>query len=107
MGLRSAAVISVLFLLLCGACDNLQPAATLEQQAGTAIVRHARRFSITRAAGTSTVYLRGDRRSGDTTAIFVIGDTIKPRIGGLVTYIKRPCRKVATLSSIYTQMLYE
>jgi iron complex transport system substrate-binding protein len=70
-------------------------------------VKYAKRFSIQVNSDFTSVYVFGNKFNNDTTSIFVIySDSSNinklPQKG---VRIKSPCKKIASLSSIYTTML--
>lgn len=103
--LRSAFIL--FFLWLFSGCREELPKSFRAVAEGELPVKHARRFSIVRGAESSTVFVMGDRRNFDTTSVFILWRNNKPAVEPGYNYIKVPCRCVASLSSIYTQALFE
>lgn len=80
-----------------GMTGQLQPDTT---------IHYAQRFAIAREGNATWVFLRGNRNSRDTTAVFVLSrDTSILKVPSNVRRIQVPCRRVAALSSIYYAML--
>lgn len=102
--------IAISFLLLFG-CGQ-EPESSGDQlpalQKDTSI-KYAKRFAISRNNDLTFIYLFGNKDNFDTTATYLIYKneaTIK-NISGNIILIKSPCEKIATLSSIYVNMLCE
>jgi iron complex transport system substrate-binding protein len=70
-------------------------------------IKYAKRFSIQVTNDFTTVYIFGSKINYDTTGIFVIysDSLITNRLPEKGIRIKSPCKKIASLSSIYTAML--
>jgi iron complex transport system substrate-binding protein len=71
-------------------------------------IRHAKRFSISENEKYKVIYLFGTVDIQDTTARYIIlKDTnLKISRAPRTFVIKPPCKKIASLSSVYTSMLY-
>jgi iron complex transport system substrate-binding protein len=94
--------------LICAGCNPAEPgAAALTGVQKDTTVRYARRFAMAKMGTRKIIYLFGNRHNFDTTAVFVLcrsGDTALP---AQATAIEIPCKKIASLSCIYTSMLCE
>lgn len=72
-------------------------------------IKYAKRFSIARHKNYTLVFLFGNKQNRDTTATYLIYDNnqlIDNTPQNIIT-IKNSCNKIAALSSIYANMLYE
>ena len=72
-------------------------------------IKYAKRFSIARHKNYTLVFLFGNKQNLDTTATYLIYNNnllIDNTPQNIIT-IKKPCKKIAALSSIYANMLYE
>ncbi len=71
-------------------------------------VKYAQRFSIWNGKDFKVIHLLAKAKSNDTTDTFVLYDSIQPPLDFKNThYIKRPCTRIAALSSIYANMIAE
>lgn len=72
-------------------------------------IKYAKRFAISRNKQLTVIYLFGNKDNFDTTATYLIcADLSLIKVGRKnITLIKSPCKKIATLSSIYVNMLCE
>ncbi|MBL7910199.1 MAG: ABC transporter substrate-binding protein [Bacteroidia bacterium] len=72
-------------------------------------IKYAKRFAISRNKQLTVIYLFGNKNNFDTTATYLIcADPSLIKVGRKnITLIKSPCKKIATLSSIYVNMLCE
>jgi len=72
-------------------------------------IKYAKRFSIARHKNYTLVFLFGNKQNLDTTATYIIynnNQLIDNTPQNIIT-IKYPCIKIAALSSIYANMLFE
>jgi iron complex transport system substrate-binding protein len=111
MSLNFYRYIFVLSIALLGACSVPQKekeAAMLKLIPDTSI-RYAKRFLISYSDELTIIYLRGNRNSDDTTAVFALyKDSVALRdLKGITYAVKVPCKKIAALSSIYATMFCE
>jgi iron complex transport system substrate-binding protein len=76
----------------------------------TTLLKYARRFSLESKGALTLVHVFGNRlKPGDTTATYAIGSDSSD-LAGLPhrsVFIKRPCKKIAALSSIYANIIYD
>ncbi|HOZ86182.1 MAG TPA: ABC transporter substrate-binding protein [Bacteroidia bacterium] len=72
-------------------------------------IRYAKRFLLSYSDELTIIYLRGNRNSNDTTAVFALyKDSAALRgLSGITYAVKVPCKKIAALSSIYATMFCE
>lgn len=72
-------------------------------------IKYAKRFAISRNKQLTFIYLFGNKDNFDTTATYLIykNEADIKNLSNKVTLIKSPCQKIATLSSIYVNMLCE
>jgi iron complex transport system substrate-binding protein len=99
------------FFLLAG-CSN--PPEKKEDRpatrASTSLLKYARRFALEPKGTLTLVYVFGNKlKPGDTTATYAIGSD-SPEVAGLArhtVFIKKPCKKIAALSSIYANIIYD
>ncbi|MBA3663971.1 MAG: ABC transporter substrate-binding protein [Bacteroidetes bacterium] len=70
-------------------------------------VRYAHRFALSENNYCKVIYVFGHTSPKDTSAIFVIlkDSTLKSLPNSKITLFKSPCKRIASLSSIYTSML--
>lgn len=101
----------VLLSLLFGTCtqttkQNSEATGALAKEKS---LKYAKRFAINKAGNYTLVYLFGNKNNHDTTTTFIVyTDSIN--LSGFskkVIPVKRPCLKIAALSSIYASMLCE
>ncbi|MDI1356227.1 MAG: ABC transporter substrate-binding protein [bacterium] len=97
--------------LLFLSCNNPKASRSpgFEQPVEDSGIKYAKRFSIVNTGEIALVYLFGHRKNHDTTAAYVLS---KDTVGLRQRYknyeiIKRPCQKIAALSSIYAAMFCE
>lgn len=103
-----AASISLILFTFCGTPKQGEENPDLKEQTQSD-VKYAKRFSIIRHKNYDVLYLFGNRENQDTTSTFVISsETLseKPAIKN-ATWIKGSCKKIASLSSIYSAMFSE
>jgi iron complex transport system substrate-binding protein len=98
----------VALLIAVASCGNRSDISGLSGERDTTI-RYAKRFSIVRAENYTVVYLFGKRDLADTSGIFVLCSpgNVPAKVSGRAMLITVPCRKIASLSSIYTGMIAE
>ncbi len=72
-------------------------------------IRYSKHFSLEEHQGFTILTLFGKKETLDTTAVYVLSDSLKPHIKTqhLTYYLKVPSRRVVALSSIYSAMLAE
>lgn len=71
-------------------------------------IKYAQLFLISKGSGFKVVHLLGKANSPDTTANFIIYDSIKPKVFlNNAHFIKSPAKRIISLSSIYSSMLTE
>lgn len=69
-------------------------------------IKHAKRFAISNGKGFKIIHLFGKANSKDTTANFVVYTSEKPDIAlPNVYFVKAPCSRIISLSSIYSSMI--
>ncbi len=98
------------FLLFCSCGTTESFTAGKNEWVPDRSVKHSKLFAVARKGDATSLYLKGKRYADDTTAVFVLYNGIKPEyVTGTarVYFIKKPCRNIASLSSVYTQMLFE
>ncbi|PBQ31843.1 hypothetical protein CNR22_08700 [Sphingobacteriaceae bacterium] len=69
-------------------------------------LQYAKRFAMSKGNGFTAVYLFGNRHNHDTTATFILY-TDSANLPAKGIRIRRPCKKIAALSSIYATMFCE
>lgn len=89
----------------CGPAPESQPEAV--RPATDTSVRYARRFAMAHRGDSTWLYVIG--KAADTAAVFVLSGRaeIESRREGSTWYVRRPCTRIASLGSVYTQMFYE
>lgn len=93
----------------CAHSDTASSANSSLAEPKDTLVRFARRFAIQRQAGFTQVHVFGNRlKPGDTTATYVIGSdvSLQQRFPHAV-FINGSCKKIAALSSIYANIIYD
>lgn len=78
--------------------------------ANNSLLKYARRFSIEPKGELTLVHVFGNRlKPGDTTATYAVGTDSSelPPLSGRAVFIKKPCQKIAALSSIYANIIYD
>jgi iron complex transport system substrate-binding protein len=70
-------------------------------------IRYAKRFSIAKSENCTVLYLFGNLKLNDTSAIFVFPNFPVTKLSPRITVIPQPCKRIASLSSVYTTMLCE
>ncbi len=72
----------------------------------SSIVTFAKRFSLIQKPDYSVIYYKSLAESDDTTSIFILYKQQKPQLPYTknVVFIKTPCKRIASLSTIYTSM---
>lgn len=71
-------------------------------------IKYAKLFSISNAKDFKVIHFHGKANSNDTTVNYVLYSTEKPSVNFKnACFIKTPCKRIISLSSIYTTMLYE
>jgi iron complex transport system substrate-binding protein len=70
-------------------------------------VKYAKRFSVAKINGYTALYLFGNRKTKDTTAIFILypGSEKKPNLVKNAFYIATPVDRVAAMGTVYVSML--
>jgi iron complex transport system substrate-binding protein len=70
-------------------------------------IRYAKRFSIAKNENCTVLYLFGNLNLSDTSAIFAFPNSAVAKFPSRVTVIPQSCKRIASLSSVYTTMLCE
>ncbi len=72
-------------------------------------IKYAKRFSISRNKDFTLIYLFGNKENFDTTATYFIytDSSLINNVPENITLIKKPCKTIAALSSIYATLFYE
>lgn len=111
MLVKSYTYLSFLALTVFLSCSDPKPSRSLEfeRPMKDSGIKYAKRFSVVYNGNITLVYLFGHRNNYDTTAAYALAkDTLG--MGNLYknyVIIKKPCQKIAALSSIYGAMLCE
>jgi len=106
---RFNGLVFILFLLFsCRENGEIKSGETKEKSVHQSI-KYAKYFDIKPYPGYQILFVFGKNGNADTTARFVVYDSIQPQInlGEKVHFIHAPCRSVVALSSIYSAMLKE
>lgn len=100
--------ISALAFVCCEPSGNRTPASALKKPSGNSI-QHAKHFGLEEREGYRLLTLCGKKNAVDTTAVFVLYDSLKPalKFNQTTYFIKVPCTRIVALSSIYSAMLAE
>ncbi len=87
--------------------EEVNTAVTLYPKSKT--IKYAKYFDIETKEGFRIVRVFGKRNSKDTTAVFILFDSIKPKVdfGPNAKFLQVPCTSIVALSSIYSAMLKE
>lgn len=104
----SAIAIVLLFFLSCK--NNTEQHTNIFTGLKTdATIKYAKRFSIASNNYVTAVYVFGNRLNFDTTAVFFLcKDSVSTGKKSASTFVLQlPCKKIAALSSIYSNMLYD
>lgn len=100
----------IIFILLCllsscGENEETMRVANMHELKNVAL-RHAKRFSISYSGSYKLVCLYGEKDIIDTTECLVLYQDEKPELGlANCRYIKCPTKRIASLSSIYSNMI--
>jgi iron complex transport system substrate-binding protein len=70
-------------------------------------IRYAKRFSIAKNEHCTALFLFGNLKASDTSAIFIFPNAPVTEISSRVIIVPQPCKRIASLSSVYTTMLCE
>jgi iron complex transport system substrate-binding protein len=72
-------------------------------------IRYAKRFAVYNGQNYKVIYLFGNKNNFDTTGIYIVTEDTSGfgKLPEHVQLVKVPCKRVATLSSIYTTVLCE
>lgn len=102
---------ALVFFAFITACKSPEPAKDndVHTEGISTGIKYAKRFSVVNYGAYDVLYLFGNRANHDTTSIFVITpDTVKkmPAVKHAV-WIKGSCKRIASLSSIYSAMFCE
>jgi len=101
---------TILIFLMILACHCTNPSGNkngkVQAYNPDSSVRYAKIFSISLGQNFKIIHLRGRANSSDTTTNFVLYTAEKPLVNLKNTkYIKIPCKRITSLSSIYSSML--
>ncbi len=111
MQLRCYFIFALFIGLFISACEYRpqDPGIVLPHKPQPGLIRYAKHFNIQKKEGHCVVTLFGKKNTKDTTAIFVLYDSLVPEtnFNFPLYHVKVPCIKIAALSSIYAAMLDE
>jgi len=100
--------ISALIFLSCEQRDNKTESVFPAKPASKSI-KYAKHFDIEEKAGYRVISLFGKKNSKDTTAIYILYDSLTPivKFNHMSFKLKVPCARIVALSSIYAAMFAE
>src|SRR5688572_25268561 len=98
-------------LLVVGSCSTPLPTKETQTVGSPASlgIKYAKRFSVAHYTDYDILYLFGNKKNHDTTTTFIISNRYlqaPPPVKNAI-WIKGPCKKIASLSSIYSAMFCE
>lgn len=98
-------------LFLACSCGNNKPvnnAANFPILEKDTSIKYAKLFAISNSKDFKVIHFFGKANSNDTTVNYILYPSEKPVVNFKNTcFIKVPCKRIASLSTIYTSMLYE
>ncbi len=94
-------------LLILFSCRENKTVSYANPENQNSNLKYAKRFAIKKQKNHTLLYLFGNRLNADTTATYLIYDSLDPKTLPIdkSIKIKTPCKRVAALSSIYANML--
>jgi iron complex transport system substrate-binding protein len=99
------ASVAVLFFYACTNHVSLEQRSELPVFIRDTSVKHAKRFTVYKADSFTVIYLFANRDMADTTYRFVLYKNRKPGFYRSQEAIRIPCKRIVSLSSIYSNML--
>jgi iron complex transport system substrate-binding protein len=103
-------VIALLLIVLLSCSRNNNKKETAHKiKSPKQTIQHAKHFNIEVKNGYRILSVLGKKNTPDTTAVFVLYDSVVPNLEytALTFKVKVPCTRMAALSSIYSAMLAE
>ena len=99
--------LSTLLLTGCNSSNSEKHIAGLPKLIRDTTIKYAKRFAICRTDSFTVIYLFANRNITDTTHRFVLSKNRTPQPVKSDAVIVTPCRRIASLSSIYSNMIAE